>query len=134
MIKSWTDEAWYDDIKEISSSIGHEENHIYRYILEPKYYLDERTKGVRDDLPTLEAIKKFKIDEQDASYYGLTPEKIYQAMLIVNEDEYKAMEFENKVEKKVGMDSKRDIYNINIKVINGKLYLREAEWFWNVQL
>ena len=56
---------------------------------------------------------------------GSTPKalKLYG----VNEDEYKAMEFENKVEKKVGMDSKRDIYNINIKVINGKLYLREAE-------
>ena len=66
---------------------------------------------------------------KEAKAYGLDPNKTYEAVIQINEDEYHAMNFENKLGEKLGVDKKRVIYDMAIKRNGqtGRLLIREVE-------
>ena len=108
--------------------IGHEEDHIFRYIQDFNSYFKNGEDNL-DGIETLPAVQRFKLGKEEAKRYGLDANKIYEAIILLNEDEYRAMQHENQIGEKLGKEKERIIYNMNIKkdVKNGSLMIREVK-------
>lgn len=109
-------------------TIGHEEDHIFRYIQDFNSYFKDGKYNL-DEIETLPAKQSFKPSKEEAKSYGLDPNKVYEAIIMLNEDEYRAMQRENQIGGKLGQKKERIIYNLNIKKDgrNGNLMIREVK-------
>ena len=117
--KGYSEIIKYDSLTEATISLGHEENHVYRYMKDG--FDNEKYKGIGY------AELEFKPDAFTRQKYNLQKNKIYKGIIIIPEDEYDAIQFENKLSKKLGKPMERRIYDVNVPYDDAKKYIREVK-------
>lgn len=117
--KGYSEVIKYDSLTETTLSLGHEENHIQRYMMNGVE--NETNKGFNLDKG------KFKPDKITSQRYNLDENKIYEGVIVISEDEYKAIKFESELSKKIGAPYERKIYDVDIYEDENGIYIREAK-------
>ena len=117
--KGYSEIIKYDSLTEATISLGHEENHAYRYM----------KNGIEVELNKewKEKQMKFKPDETTRQRYNLQENKVYEGTVLIPGDEFEAIQFENKVSKKLGKPMERKIYDVIVPDDNAEKFIKEIK-------